>query len=114
MTSTCMSDLRGAAMVEVLAAVEPLVARRDNLVLVGPPGVGRTMVARRIAGILPTPSILESAWIEAEHTGAGLGAARFRDAAGHRLPIERPFRAPHHTVSAAGLVGTHTTVGVFG
>lgn len=63
---------------------------------IAPPGVGSTMVARRVAGHLPAPSDLERTWIAAEFEAVG-----FRQGGA----TQRPFRAPHHTVSTAGLIG---------
>ena len=65
------------------------------LLLVGPPGSGKTMIARRITSILPSPTIAERLEIDTIASAAGLG-----------IPAtERPFRAPHHTVSAGALIG---------
>jgi magnesium chelatase family protein len=65
--------------------------------MVGPPGVGKTMLARRLPGILPPPTLEEALEITRVHSVAGLSDGR--------LAPERPFRAPHHTISPAGLVG---------
>jgi magnesium chelatase family protein len=65
--------------------------------MVGPPGAGKTMLARRLPGILPPPSFEEALEITQVHSAAGIGNGR--------LATQRPFRAPHHTVSAQGLVG---------
>jgi magnesium chelatase family protein len=65
--------------------------------MIGPPGVGKTMLARRLPGLLPPPSFEEALEITQMHSAAGIG--------GGRLATERPFRAPHHTISAQGLVG---------
>jgi magnesium chelatase family protein len=67
--------------------------------MVGPPGSGKTMLARRLPGALPLPSRDETLEITAIHSVAGLLSARAA------LSPTRPFRAPHHTVSEAGLVG---------
>src|SRR5207247_10729103 len=70
-----------------------------DLLLVGPPGAGKTMMARRVAGILPPLSFDEALEVTAIHSVAGL----LRPGAG--LQTCRPFRAPHHTISDAALVG---------
>jgi magnesium chelatase family protein len=65
--------------------------------MVGPPGAGKTMLARRVPGILPPPSFEEALDITRVHSVAGIG--------GGHLAQERPFRSPHHTISPQGLVG---------
>jgi magnesium chelatase family protein len=69
--------------------------------MVGPPGSGKTMLARRLPGILPPPSFEEALEITRIHSVAGL--------AGGGLVTERPFRAPHHTISPPGLIGGGST-----
>ena len=79
-------------------ALEIAAAGGHNLLLIGPPGSGKTMLARRLTGIMSPPSHEEVLEITRIHSAAGLLAA------GTRLD-QRPFRAPHHTASAAALVG---------
>lgn len=90
-----MADVRGQA--DAKRALEIAAAGGHNLLMVGPPGAGKTMVARRMPGILPPPSFDEALEITRVHSVAGIGMGV--------LATERPFRAPHHTVSAQGLVG---------
>lgn len=105
-------DLRG--MRDAVAAAERAAASGANLLLVGPPGGGKTMLARRIPGILPPLSEQACRWLAAEYEGCGLREVRAADrwsaiedtrALPAWDPDCRPFRAPHHTVSEAGLCG---------
>jgi len=89
-----LADVRGQP--DAKRALEIAAAGAHNLLMVGPPGAGKTMIARRIPGILPPPSFDEALEITRIRSVAGLGGG---------LAIERPFRAPHHTISAQGLVG---------
>lgn len=90
-----LADVRGQA--DARRALEIAAAGGHNLLMIGPPGVGKTMLARTLPGILPPPSFAEAVEITSIHSVAGLGDGR--------LAARRPFRAPHHTISAAGLVG---------
>jgi len=80
-------------------ALEVAAAGGHHLLLVGPPGSGKTMLARRLPTLLPTPSQEEALEIATIHSAAGL--LDF----GRQANIARPFRAPHHTASAAAMVG---------
>jgi len=90
-----LADVRGQA--DAKRALEIAAAGGHNLLMVGPPGAGKTMIARRLPGILPPPSFEEALEITQVHSAAGIGNGR--------LATARPFRAPHHTISAQGLVG---------
>jgi len=80
-------------------ALEIAAAGAHHLLMIGPPGGGKTMLARRIPSILPPLTHRESIEVTAVHSVAGLLPP------GAGLMTVRPFRAPHHTVSDAGLVG---------
>lgn len=80
-------------------ALEIAAAGAHNLLMLGPPGSGKTMLARRMPGILPAPSAEEVLETSRIHSVAGLLSS------GHTLVRVRPFRAPHHTISDAGLIG---------
>jgi magnesium chelatase family protein len=90
-----LADVRGQA--DAKRALQIAAAGGHNLLMVGPPGAGKTMLARRLPGILPPPSFEEALEITQVHSAAGIGNGR--------LATVRPFRAPHHTISAQGLVG---------
>ena len=91
-----LADVRGQA--HARRALEIAAAGGHHLLLVGPPGCGKTLLASRLTGLLPEASeeeALESAAI-ASISGRGLDPARWR---------QRPYRSPHHTASAVALVG---------
>ena len=92
-----MTDVRGQLLPR--RALEIAAAGAHNLLLVGPPGGGKTMMARRMPGILPPLSFEESLECTAIHSVAGTLPA------GGGLLTARPFRAPHHTISNVALVG---------
>jgi magnesium chelatase family protein len=88
-------DVRGQD--DAKRALRIAAAGGHNLLMVGPPGSGKTMLARRLPSILPPPSFEEALEITQVQSVAGLGDGR--------LATERPFRAPHHTISPSGLAG---------
>lgn len=92
-----LADVRG--QLEARLALEVAAAGGHNLLFEGPPGCGKTMLAARLPGILPEMSHEEALECTRIHSVAGLCAGRVG------LVHHRPFRAPHHTISPAGLVG---------
>ncbi len=96
-----LCDLHGQAFAR--RALEVAAAGGHNLLMIGPPGAGKTMLARRLAGILPPLSFDEAIEATTIHSVAG----QLRPGVG--LLAERPFRAPHHTISDVALVGGGST-----
>lgn len=93
-------DVRGQESVK--RAVEIAAAGGHNILLIGSPGTGKTMIAQRIGGILPDLSFDEALEVTKIHSIAGTLPSD------KPLITERPFRNPHHTISAAGLSGGGT------
>jgi magnesium chelatase family protein len=91
------SDVKAQAAAK--RALEVAAAGAHNVLLIGIPGTGKTMLARRLPTIMPSLTLAEALDVTRIHSVAGLLPA------GQALVSQRPFRAPHHTVSYAGLIG---------
>ena len=91
------ADVKGQETVR--RAMELAVAGGHNMLMIGSPGAGKTMLARRIPSILPPMSVEEALEVSKIHSVAGA------EKGGGSFVTQRPFRAPHHTVSAIGLLG---------
>ena len=91
------SEVRGQELVK--RALEVAAAGGHNVLLIGPPGTGKSMLAKRLSSILPPLTLEEALDTTKIHSIAGILSP------GQALVTRRPFRAPHHTASDAGLLG---------
>ena len=94
------ADVRG--QFKVRRAVEIAAAGGHNMIMVGPPGAGKSMIAKRIPSILPPLTLEEALETTKIHSIAGL--TNKRKGASSTLIVERPFRSPHHTITDVALI----------
>jgi magnesium chelatase family protein len=97
-----LSDVRGQSAAK--RALEVAAAGGHNLLMVGPPGTGKTMLAQRLPSLLPPPSQSEA--LEIATIASAVGAP----APDNLAAVARPFRAPHHSASHAALIGGGTPI----
>lgn len=97
--SADFSEVQGQFLAK--RALEIAAAGGHNILMIGPPGSGKTMLAKRLPSILPPMNLQESLEVTKIYSVAGL----FRQ---DRMMTERPFRSPHHTISSNGLIGGGT------
>lgn len=99
MAHFCRSVHEGKGQEHVKRCLEVAAAGGHNIIMIGPPGSGKTMLAKRLPTILPDMNFEESLETTKIHSVMGLIPAE------SSLIVTRPFRNPHHTISDAGLIG---------
>ena len=98
------SDVRGQE--NVRRAMEVAAAGGHNMLMVGPPGAGKSMMAKRLPSILPPLNLEEALETTKIYSVSGMMARRKeRDGVSSALIVQRPFRSPHHTITDVALVG---------
>ena len=103
-TDLDFSDVRG--QFKVRRAIEVAAAGGHNMIMIGPPGAGKSMIAKRLPTILPPLSLEEALETTKIHSVAGM--LNKRKGASSTLIVQRPFRSPHHTITDVAMAGAGT------
>lgn len=102
-TDIDFADVRGQE--NVRRAMEVAAAGGHNMIMVGPPGAGKSMMAKRLPTILPPLSLEEALETTKIHSVAGLLNRKKRSISSESLIVQRPFRSPHHSITDVALCG---------
>jgi len=103
-TDLDFSDVRG--QFKVRRAIEVAAAGGHNMIMIGPPGAGKSMIAKRLPTILPPLSLEEALETTKIHSVAGM--LNKRKGVSSTLIVQRPFRSPHHTITDVAMAGAGT------